>query len=176
MRVRVAALLLVLTGPGLLGCKTLKEVSVGYADAITTSSLPSEGPWSRVSVVFPELSDLDPLSSPSLTRYAVKPEEIESVKLTGVELAGPSGACGLPFSSLELQLVAAELGPTTLATAERSGECLSWTLTSEAELAPWFRQPKISITALADGEPVADPQSLSLRVSFLVDITDKRIE
>ncbi|MFO7562295.1 MAG: hypothetical protein R6X02_06600 [Enhygromyxa sp.] len=174
MRVRLAALLFTLGCPGLLGCKTLTEVSVGYADAITTSSLPGEGPWSGVSVAFPGLSDMDPLSSPSLTRYAVTAEEIESVKVTSAELSGSSGECGLPFAKLELQLVAAELGPTTLATAERRGECLSWALV-ETELAPWFRQPTISIVALVDGEPLAADQSLSLRVSFLVDVTDKPI-
>jgi hypothetical protein len=176
MRLRVAALFLAFACPGLLGCKTLKEVSIGYADAITTSSLPSEGPWSQVGVAFPGLRDMDPLSSPSLTRYAIRPEEIESVAVTGVELAGPSGECGLPFSALELQIVAAELGPATLATAKRDGECLRWELATATELAPWFRQPTISIVAVADGEPIADGQSLSLRVSFLIDVTDKRIE
>lgn len=175
MRVRVAIPFLSVVC-GLLGCKTLKEVSVGYADAITTSSLPSEGPWSRVSVAFPGLRDMDPLSSPSLTRYAVRSEEIESVKVTGVELAGPTGECGLPFAALELQLVAAELGSTTLATGKRSGECLSWELAAETELASWFRQPTISIVAVVDGEPVAAAASLSLRVSFLIDVTDKKID
>lgn len=176
MRVRVPALLLMLGFASSLGCKTLSEVSIGYADAITSSSLPSDGPWSRVSVAFPSLTDMDPLSSPSLTRYAVAPEEVESVKLTSVELEGPAGDCNLPFSAVELQLVAAELGPATLATGKREGECLTWTLASDEELGPWFRQPKISIVALVDGEPVADAQSLSLRVSFLVDIKDKQIE
>jgi hypothetical protein len=176
MRARVAALLLASACPGLLGCKTLKEVSIGYADAISSSSLPSDGPWTGVSVTFPELQDMNPLSSPSLTRYAIRPEEIESVAVTGVELAGSAGECGLPFSRLELQMVAAELGPTTLATAEREGECLRWELAAGTELAPWFRQPTISIVAVADGEPVADGQSLSLRVSFLVDVVDKQIE
>ena len=175
MRVRVLALLLALGSASLFGCKTLSEVSIGYADAITSSSLPTDGPWSRVSVVFPSLTDMDPLSSPSLSRYAVKPEEVESVKLTSVELEGPAGDCNLPFSAVELQLVAPELGPATLATGKREGECLTWTLASD-QLAPWFRQPKISIVALVDGEPVADAQSLSLRVSFLVDVTDKKIE
>lgn len=175
MRVRVLALVLA-CAPAVLGCKTLSEVSIGYADAVTTSSLPSEGPWSQVSVAFPGLTDIDPLSSPSLTRYAVTPAEVESVAVTGVELDGPAGECGLPFSAIELQLVAAELGPATLATASRSGECLSWTVAGETELGPWFRQPKISIVALVDGEPVADPQSLSLRVSFLIDIADKPID
>jgi hypothetical protein len=175
MRGRVFALLLAFGSTSLLGCKTLSEVSIGYADAITSSSLPSDGPWSRVSVAFPSLTDMDPLASPSLSRYAVKPEEVESVKLTSVEFEGPAGACGLPFAAIELQLVAAELGPATLGTATREGECLKWTLASE-ELAPWFRQPKISIVALVDGEPVADAQSLSLRVSFLVDVADKHIE
>lgn len=107
---------------------------------------------------------------------AVEPEpdslcghQVESVKLTSVELEGPAGACNLPFSAVELQLLAAELGPATLATGKREGECLTWTLATE-ELGPWFRQPKISIVALVDGEPVADTQSLSLRVSFLVDV------
>jgi hypothetical protein len=180
MRVHgLLALLLAFAGSSLLGCKTLSEVSIGYADAVTTSQLPSDGPWSRVSVAFPGLADIDPLSSPSLSRYAVTPEEVESVKLTSVELEGPAGECGLPFLAIELQLVADELGPATLATAAREGECLKWTLASD-ELAPWFRQPKISIVALVDGQPVADVQtdnqSLSLRVSFLVDVTDKHIE
>ncbi|HLT40690.1 MAG TPA: hypothetical protein VK034_30650 [Enhygromyxa sp.] len=163
-------------GIALLGCKTLTEVSIGYADAVTTSSLPGDGPWSRVSVVFPGLTDMDPLASPSLTRHAVTPEEVESVAITSVELGGPAGACGMPFSSVELQLVAPELGPTTLATATRNGECLSWTLATGTELGPWFRQPSVSIVALVDGQPVGDPQSLSLRVSFLIDVVDKRIE
>jgi hypothetical protein len=175
MHPRALGLLFVCASLTLLGCKTLSEVSIGYADAITSSSLPSDGPWSRVSVAFPSLTDMDPLSSPSLTRYAVTPEEVESVKLTSVELEGPAGACNLPFSAVELQLLAAELGPATLATGKREGECLTWTLATE-ELGPWFRQPKISIVALVDGEPVADAQSLSLRVSFLVDIKDKQIE
>lgn len=175
MHVRVLAFLLVCAGASSSGCKTLSEVSIGYADAVTTSSLPDAGPWSRASVSFPALSDMDPLSSPSLSRYAVTPEEVESVKLTSVELDGPAGACGLPFSAVELQLVAAELGPAALGTATREGECLQWTLSDE-ELAPWFRQPTISIVALVDGEPVADAQSLSLRVSFLVDVTDKPIQ
>ena len=175
MRTRVLALLLVCVGSSTLGCKTLSEVSIGYADAVTTSQLPSEGPWSGVDVAFPSLTDMDPLSSPSLTRYAVKPEEIEAVKLTSVELEGSAGDCGLPFAAVELQLVAAELGPTSLATAVREGECLQWTLSSD-DLSAWFRQPKISIVALVDGEPIADAQSLSLRVSFMVDIADKRID
>lgn len=175
VRVRSLAIFLACACSILLGCKTLSEVSIGYADAVTTSQLPSEGPWSQVSVAFPSLTDMDPLASPSLSRYAVKPEEVESVKLTGVELQGAAGECGLPFSAIDLQLVAAELGPTSLATAKRDGECLTWTLASE-ELAPWFRQPKISIVALVDGQPVTDAQSLSLRVSFLIDVTDKRIE
>jgi hypothetical protein len=174
MRVRVLALLFA-SASSLLGCKTLSEVSIGYADAVTTSELPSDGPWSRVSVAFPGLTDMDPLSSPSLSRYAVKAEEVESVKVTSVELEGAAGECGLPFSAIELQLVAAELGPVSLGTAAREGDCLKWTLASD-ELAPWFRQPKISIAALVDGQPVADAQSLSLRVSFLVDVKDKRIE
>jgi len=160
----------------LLGCKTLSEVSIGYADAITTTELPSEGSWSQLSVAFPSLTDMDPLSSPSLSRYEVRPEEIESVKITSAELHGPSGACGLPFQAIELQLVAAELGPATLATASRTGDCLSWAIAGEAELGSWFRQPAISIIAVVDGEPLTDPQSLSLRVSFLVDIADKRID
>jgi hypothetical protein len=176
MHPRGLALLLASGSLALLGCKTLSEVSIGYADAITTSQLPSEGPWSGVSVAFPSLTDMDPLSSPSLARYGVKPEEVESVKLTGITLEGPAGDCQLPFASVELQLVAAELGPASLATAKRSGECLSWTLDRETELAPWFRQPKISIVALVDGEPVAEAQSLSLRVSFIIDVTDKQIE
>src|SRR5690606_29704198 len=173
MRVYIVALVL---GSALLGCKTLSEVSIGYADAVTTSSLPGDGPWSRVSVAFPGLTDMDPLSSPSLARYAVTPEEVESVAVTRVELDGPAGACGMPFTAIELQLVAPELGPTTLATATRSGECLSWTLAGETELGPWFRQPTISIVARVDGEPASDTQSLSLRVSFLIDVADKRIE
>jgi hypothetical protein len=176
MHVRALALLFVCASPTLLGCKTLSEVSIGYADAVTTSSLPSEGSWSRVSMTFPGLTDVDPLASPSLSRYEVKPEEVESVAVTSVELEGSAGGCGLPFSAIELQLVAAELGPTTLATAVRNGECLSWTLAKENQLAPWFRQPKISIVAVVDGQPVADVQSLSLQVSFLVDVTDKKIE
>lgn len=175
MQTRALALLLACVGSSSLGCKTLSEVSIGYADAITTSQLPSEGPWSRVSVEFPGLTDMDPLSSPSLSRYAVAPAEIEAVKVTSVELEGPAGGCGLPFASIELQLVAAELGPTRLASAARAGECLQWTLSSD-DLSSWFRQPKISIVALVDGEPIADAQSLSLRVSFVVDIADKRID
>lgn len=175
MRAQTLALVALL-GSASTGCKTLSEVSIGYADAVTTSQLPSEGPWTRVSVAFPALSDLDPLSSPSLSRYEVQPDEIESVKLTGVELEGEAGGCGLPFSAVELQLVAGDLGPTTLATAKRSGECLTWELESETELGPWFRQPKISIVAVVDGEPVDQPQSLSLRVSFLVDVEDKPID
>lgn len=176
MRFRVLALILALASPSLLGCKTLSEVSIGYADAVTTSSLPSDGPWSRVSVAFPSLTDMDPLSSPSLSRYAVEPEEVESVAVTSVELEGAAGECGLPFSAIELQLVAGDLGPASLATATREGECLKWTLATQTDLAPWFRQPKISIVALVDGEPVADAQSLSLRVSFMIDIKDKKIE
>jgi hypothetical protein len=176
MHPRALALLFVCASPTLFGCKTLSEVSIGYADAITTSSLPSEGSWSRVNMAFPGLTDMDPLSSPSLSRYAVKPEEVESVAVTSVELEGSAGECGLPFSAIELQLLAAELGPTTLATAVRSGECLSWTVAKETELAPWFRQPKISIAALVDGQPVADLQSLSLRISFLIDVKDKQID
>ena len=176
MRVRVPALLLACAVPGLLGCKTLSEVSIGYADAISTSSLPDDGPWSRVSVAFPSLTDMDPLSSPSLTRYQVTPEEVESVKVTSVDFTGPTGECGLPFSAIELQLVAPELGPTTLANATRDGECLRWTLAGETELGPWFRQPTISIVAVVDGQPIADTQSLSLRVSFLIDVADKKIE
>jgi hypothetical protein len=169
-------LLVVLVGSSLLACKTLSDVSIGYADAITTSALPSEGPWSRVSVEFPTLTDMDPLSSPSLSRYEVEPEEIESVKVTGVDLQGPAGECGTPLSAVEIQLVAAELGSTTLATANSEDGCLRWTLAGETELGPWFRQPAISIVALVDGEPSGDPQSLSLRVSFLVDIKAKRID
>ncbi len=174
---RLSPLVLVaLLGLAATGCKTLSEVAIGYADAVTTSSLPSEGAWSRVSVEFPGLTDIDPLSSPSLTRYAVTPEEVESVKVTSVELEGEAGECGLPFSAIELQLVAAELGPAPLATAKREGECLSWTLADETELSTWFRQPQVSIVALVDGEPVADTQSMSLRVSFLIDVKDKQIE
>jgi hypothetical protein len=159
-----------------LGCKTLGEVAVGYADAITTTSLPTdEGGYAGATISFPALTDMDPLSSPALSRYEVAPEEVESVKLSSVELDGPSNACGLPFSKLELQVVAAELGPVTVATAS-GGECLEWTLTDE-ELGPWFRQPKLSIVALADGQPwTGGAESLSLRVSFLIDIEDKRIE
>lgn len=175
MRIRVLALLLASASSSVLGCKTLSEVSIGYADAITTSSLPSDGSWSQASVAFPGLTDMDPLSSPSLSRYAVTPEEVESVKVTSVELEGPAGECGLPFLMVQLQLVSAELGPTPLARALRDGDCQRWTLTSD-DLAPWFRQPKVSIIALVDGQPVADAQSISLRVSFIVDVKDKRIE
>jgi hypothetical protein len=169
-------LLAVLVGSSLLACKTLSDVSIGYADAITTSALPSEGPWSGVSVAVPTLTDMDPLSSPSLSRYGVHADELEGVFVTGVELEGPNGACGLPFTTLELQIRAAELGSATLASAETTGECLTWTLTPDLDLSPWFRQPTISIEAVVDGEPLAEAVPLSLQVSFLVDIRDKRIE
>lgn len=159
-----------------LGCKTLGEVAVGYADAIATTSLPTdEGGYAGQTIEFPGLTDMDPLSSPALSRYEVKAEEVESVKLSSVELDGPSDACGLPFAKLELQVVAEELGPVSVATAT-GGECLEWTL-ADAELGPWFRQPKISVVVLADGEPwTGGAESLSLRVSFLIDIADKRID
>lgn len=177
MRMRPLIFLAILPLVPLLGCKTLSEISVGYADAITTSELPSEGSWSGVSVAFPTLTNIDPLASPSLVRYQIEAEEVESVKVTRVELEGPSGPCNLPFQTVELQLLAPDLGPTRLATGSGSGlgsgECLTWELASETELAPWFRQPSISIVALVDGEPVADSQSLSLQVNFLIDITDQ---
>ena len=173
---RVSTALVALVGLSLLGCKTLKDVSIGYADAITTSQLPEADSWERVEVQFPSLNDVDPLASPSLTRYAITPEQVEAVTLTGVEFEGSDGACGTPFSSVEIQLVAAELGPTTLATATRGGECLDWQLAPAADLGPWFRQPKVSIVALVDGQPPEQVQSLSLHVSFLIDVADQRIE
>jgi hypothetical protein len=163
-------------GLNLLGCKTLDEVSIGYADAITSSQLPDAEGWDRVSVAFPSLTDVDPLASPSLARHSVTAAEIEAVSVTGVELEGPDGGCGTPFTRVEVQLVAPELGPTTLATADRAGECLTWTLVSATDLGPWFRQPRVSIVALVDGKPPEAVQSLSLRVNFLIDVADKRIE
>jgi hypothetical protein len=169
-------LALALLAPTLLACKTLDEVAIGYADAITTSSIPGESSYTAAAVSFPALTDIDPLASPALSRYEVAPEEVESVKLTHVELEGPSGACGLPFAKLELQLIAEELGPVSLATAT-GGECLEWTLATDTELGPWFRQPSVTIQALADGEPwEGAAQSISLRVGFLVDVKDKRID
>jgi hypothetical protein len=163
---------------GLTACKTLSEVSIGYADAITTSQLPSEGPWTQVSVAFPSLAGMDPLSSPSLSRYAVTASEIESVHVTGVALEGDADACGLPFTRVEVQLVAGELGPATLATAERKGECLSWDLAADTEFGPWFRQAEVSVVALVDGQPseASAGESLALRISFMVDIKPKRID
>jgi hypothetical protein len=173
MRARTLVLVALL-GLGPIGCKTLSEVSIGYADAVTTSELP-EGSWTAVSVAFPGLTDMDPLASPSLSRYEVKPEEIESVKVTSVELEGDAGGCGLPFSAIEVQIVAPELGPQTLATGKRTGDCLTWELAAETELSAWFREPKISIVAVVDGQPAAESQGLALRVSFLVDVEDKPI-
>ena len=161
--------------PG-LACKTLSEVSVGYADAISTSELPGEGPWTAVEVGFPALTALDPLASPSLSRYAVTPADVDVVRATRVELDGPTGECGLPFTRIELRLRAAELGATTLATAARTGDCLIWTLTPDLDLAPWFRQPSVTLDALVDGAPLDAALPLSLRVAFLVDLHDKRID
>lgn len=161
----------------LAGCQTLKEVSVGYADAIAASELPpGDAPLRQVEVRFPSLTDIDPLSSPSLSRYAVTREELESVKATEAELEPQSG-CALPFSSVELQVHAAELGAQTFAKATIGADgCPSWTI-DPVELAPWFRQPSISIVALVDGEPY-DPSAMTLQVraAFLIDVADKRIE
>ena len=173
----LAPLCLALLTLPLLACAMLKEVSVGYADAIAGAELPTEGgSYQDLHIAFPALTNIDPLSSPSLSRHEVSAEEIESVKITGVELEGPSGACGLPFSGLELVIENQELGPETLATAQIDGEgCVAWTL-AEAELGPWFRKGSISIVAVADGEPLPPSASLSLNVSFLIDVRDKPIE
>jgi len=173
-----APLLLVLPLLSLVACQTLKDVSIGYADAIAGSELPSgEGPVEQVVVRLPGLVDVDPTQSPSLSRYAVTREEIEGVKVGEVVIDDGSGGCALPYPSVALRIDAGELGPRVFARASSdAGGCAQWTL-EPSDLSPWFRQPSFTIDAVVDGaarDPA--PTSLEVRVSFVVDVEDKRIQ
>ena len=154
----------------------MSEVSVGYAGVLGRGELGlDEADYTDAELRFPGLSEVDPLSSPSLARLEVTPEDVESVKVTAVSLETAAGGCELPFSRVVIELVAAELGPVTVAEGEGEGEgCLNWTLAEQTELAPWFRQPTVSVQARVDGSTF-ESDSLDLRASFLVDIRDKPV-
>lgn len=157
----------------LAACQTLKDASLGYADAITSSELPSEPASEPVVVVLPGLRELDATRSPSLSRYAVTREEIEHVRAAQATLGD---GCSLPFERVALRITADELGPQVFARAEVGDEgCAKWTL-EDVELAPWFRQPSFTIDATVEGAPTGAAQSsLEIRVAFAVDVRDKRI-
>ncbi|MFV8753566.1 hypothetical protein ACNOYE_23685 [Nannocystaceae bacterium ST9] len=168
---------LVLVAPLLLaGCQTLKEASLGYADAIAGAELPGgDAPLEQVEVRLPGLVDVDPTESPSLSRYAVTREEIEAVKAGEVEVGDGSGGCGLPYPSMDLRIDAGELGPQVFARGRVEADgCATWTI-DPIDLGPWFRQPTFTIDAIVDGLP-SGANTLEVRVSFLVDVKDKRIQ
>lgn len=161
----------------LAGCQTLKEVSLGYADAVAGSELPGgEAPLEQVVVRLPGLVDIDPTQNPSLSRYAVTREEIEAVKVGQIEVGDGSGGCALPYTTIALRIDAGELGPQVFARGitEVDG-CAAWTI-EPTDLAPWFRQDNFTIDAVVDGPPGTSAITLEVRVSFVIDVTDKPID
>jgi hypothetical protein len=169
------ALALVLPLSLLLGCQTLKEVSLGYADALAGSELPSgEAPLEQVVVVLPGLVAIDVTQNPSLARYSVTREAIEAVKIGEIEVGDGSGGCALPYPSIDLRIHAGDLGPQVFARGRVEADgCATWTRES-IDLAPWFRQDAFTIDAVVDGP--AGATALEVRVSFVIDVTDKRID
>lgn len=169
---------LVLTAILLLsGCKTLEEVSIGYADALAGGNLPSgEGPLVQVVVPLPALTGIDATENPSLSRYAVTHEEIESVKVGEVEVGDGSGGCALPYASVDLRIASEGLGPQVFARGRPGTEdgCAQWEI-DPIDLGPWFRKDSFTIDAVVDGDP-SKVSSVQVRVSFIVDVKDKRIE
>jgi hypothetical protein len=167
--------LLVLPLPLLTGCKTLEEVSLGYADAIAGAELPGgDAPLTQVEVRLPRLVDVDATQSPSLSRYAVTHEEIESVEVGEVEVGDGSGGCALPYSSVDLRIASEGLGPQVFARGRPGADgCAEWTLEA-IDLGPWFRRESFTIDAVVDGTSTIT--TLEVRVSFTVDVKDKRIE
>lgn len=161
----------------LAGCQTLKEVSLGYADAVAGAELPgADAPLEQVVVRLPGLVEIDATQNPSLSRYAVTHEEIESVKVGEIEVGDGTGGCGLPYSSIDLRIDAGELGPQVFARGRNEADgCANWTVES-VDLGPWFRQSTFTIDAVVDGQPPASATTLEVRVSFVIDVTDKRID
>lgn len=157
----------------LAACQTVKEASLGYADAIAGSELPSEAASEPIVIELPGLAGLDATQSPSLSRYAIVHADIQSVK-AGQPTLGDG--CQLPFERVALRIAAGELGTQVFARAVVGGDgCAAWTL-EPLDLAPWFRQPRFTIDATFEGAPTgAVPSSLEVRVSFLVDVADKRV-
>jgi hypothetical protein len=164
---------LLLALPLLVACQTVKEASLGYADAIVGSELPSEPASEPIVVELSGLRALDATQSPSLSRYAITREDIQSVT-AGQPTLGDG--CQLPFERVTLRISADELGPQAFARAVAGGDgCAAWTL-EPIDLAPWFRQPSFTIDATVEGAPTgAAPSSLEVRVAFLVDVADKRV-
>jgi hypothetical protein len=162
----------------LAGCQTLKEVSLGYADAVAGSELPSgDAPLEQVVVPLPGLIAIDPTQNPSLSRYSVTHEEIEAVKVGEIEVSDGTGGCGLPYPSIDLRIDAGELGPQVFARGRVEADgCAKWTV-DPTDLGPWFRQDSFTIDAVVDGQPSgASAITLEIRASFVIDVTDKRID
>jgi hypothetical protein len=161
--------------PMLAGCKTLEEVSLGYADAIAGAELPGGyEPLTQVEVRLPRLAAIDVTQNPSLSRYAVTHEEIEAVKVGEVEVGDGSGDCALPYATVDLRITAEGLGPQVFARGQADEDgCAEWKLEA-IDLAPWFWRESFTIDAVVDGIP--DVSTLEVRVSFTVDVKDKRIK
>lgn len=161
----------------LAGCQTLKEVSIGYAAALAPSELPSgDAPLEQVVIPLPGMTAIDPIQNPSLSSYGVTREEIEAVKVGELEVGDGSGGCGLPYSSIDLRIDAGELGPQVFARGRIEADgCAKWTI-DRIDLGPWFRQPHFTVQAIVDGRPPPGAITLDVRVSFVIDVTDKRID
>jgi hypothetical protein len=159
----------------LAGCKTLEEVSLGYADAIGGAELPAaDGPLVQVEVRLPRLTAVDVTQNPSLSRHAVTHAEIEGVKVGEVEVGDGSDGCALPYSSIDLRISSEGLGPQVFARGRGGADgCAEWAV-DPIDLGPWFRQA-FTIDAVVDGA-AANVSTLEVRVSFIVDVKDKRIE
>jgi hypothetical protein len=161
--------------PLLIGCKTLEEVSLGYADAIAGAELPGgDGNLTQVEVRLPRLADVDVTQNPSLSRYAVTHEEIEAVKVGEIEVGDGSGGCALPYSTVDLRIRADGLGPQVFARGRAGADgCAEWKI-DPIDLGPWFRKPTFTIDAVVDGSSTVS--TLQVRVSFTVDVKDKPIK